>query len=715
MVFRALTIACLICFMGCGGGDDSSNATTTPASSPDSAGGSSSDETAEEAMMDEHGSESEEPAEPDMAEATIIAEDPEMMEEHGSDDESSSEEMSAEELAMAELYDGESSEAMTPGQRGPKKSSRPAKIEEWTPEHVTEAIRESDTKVIGAIELYAEKTQGQASGVEQLKTWIAVLSEEVAAQQDRPQQEGSEESFYDAAEMEMDASSGGSNGYGQRRGPSEKEQITNALFGALARNSTRPAYEALAAVLSGELKVDEKTKAKEIAFVTLMKNVSDPNNPAEAQLLKALTAVELDGAPPQTEEAESPADKLAKSVKELHLGFAIASMNGLIGANGKAPTKKRNNSNGYVDYQTAEMEDYSGSGSNQPPARNIVGEGHPVKVAAINLNPDEAPKTVSYLWSDEMVAYAVAQLEKHPESAEAFVYAASMPVPETRNAVRQLIEQNKLAPPERWLSDSVIAQQLTDPAIHLLIKQLPRETKPERRPGANDGGNRPRPQRTRDNDEVAERARIREEASYGWMNASEKTLVSLMQRMYEGSLQPDAKEYDPSSVPLALHPGAEVTTSLQFVLPATEAGSPELAKAEKTIVNYIRIESNDMNNRTVQHYRNATRAKNVAQILGNDGMWLDGPVRPYRTNNTIRSVDVLISKNGARPTMTPHDLPQNGSAETSSNDGEEAYAATGQYGESAGKASGVGVVEILTVEIPPPSSEESEEKVTSTN
>src|SRR5690606_6887033 len=159
-----------------------------------------------------------------------------------------------------------------------------------------------------AIEHFADKTKGQATGVDQLKTWLTALSEKPVQNAGQSNGNNSEESIYTDPGMEGYESSGG---YNQSRGPSKKEQITHALLDAFATNSTKPAYEVLASILAGVLKVGEdNTKSMELAFVTLMKNVSDPNNPAEALLLKAMTSVELDSAPPKTEKEEQSADSL---------------------------------------------------------------------------------------------------------------------------------------------------------------------------------------------------------------------------------------------------------------------------------------------------------------------------------------------------------------------------------------------------------------------
>lgn len=706
MALRTLFLACLLCSLGCGGGNSDSDSSPAAASSEPT---ESSDSSPESEMMDEHG----------MGEETAAMEPEEagMMNEHGMTEEMASldSEMMNEHGVAEEMMtsDGE----MGPGGQAPRKPPRPEKIEDWTPEHVAAAIRETDVKVIPAIEAYANKTKAQARGVDQLKLWLTALSEKPEVNVGQDGGNYTEESIYDDAAMENASLEDGygDSGYNQSRGPSKKGQITDALLAAFATNATKPAYETLASILSGQLTVGEdKNKAMEMAFITLMKNVSDPNNPAEDQLLKAMTSVELDGAPPSKKKDEKSADSLQKSVKELHLGFAIAAMNGLIGAKGQPSKGNQNSSNGY---DSSEMSEYSSDAPQSgQPQQGSAPEAKPIHVAPIDLKPEEAPATLSYLWSDEMVAYAVSQLNKYPESTEAFVFASAIPVPAARDAVRKTINDHRLEPPQKWLHETVIASQLTDPAIHLLIKEFPREA----RPGGNQGGGEygansssQRPGGNRSKKDEDPSALRRKEASYGWMEASEQSLVSLMQRMYEGSLRPEAKPFDPSGIPFSLHKGAEVTASLQFILPDPDQPSAELGKAQQTIVNYVRIESEIMNNRTVLHYRNSMRDKQVVSILGNNGMWLDGPVKPNRKNGTLRSVDILLSKGGARPSINLTERNNAGGENSFGTSDTEAYAGEGNYGTNGG--SGTPVIEILTVEIPPAVVEEEAEKVTATN
>ena len=128
----------------------------------------------------------------------------------------------------------------------------------------------------------------------------------------------------------------------------------------------------------------------------------------------------------------------------------------------------------------------------------------------------------------------------------------------------------------------------------------------------------------------------------------------------------------------------------------------------------MRIESETMNQKTVLHYRNSMRDKQVVTILGNNGMWLDGPVKPNRKNGTLRSVDILLSKGGARPSIDLRKQNNAGGGNSSVMSGAEVYASEGNYGTN-GASGGTPVIEILTVEIPPAVVEEEAEKVTATN
>ncbi len=730
-VMRTLSLFTLIFSLGCGG-----SSSPAPSSDNSSDNQSTPDSPTGEDGMGEGG------MDPGMAGTEMGTEGPEMAGEAMTDPGGSSAgEPGDPEMMMSAEMNEPGAEGGVGGADGiggqPRKPPRPAKTAEWTPEQTTEAIAEGDAKVIEIINTFAQQKIGQASAVGQFTTWIAALTKAPQAGGATNGGEGgsSGEAFIEASgEMEGAGMEGfGGEGFGGQRGPSGKENIARALLDGLALNGTKGANDAVEQVFQGKINLGvPQDQSTEWAMVALMKSLSPANQSSQALLWKALT-VPSASLPEVATDPKAPPKKKEKSLqeraKDLHLGFAVAAMNSLIGVEAPPANARQNNfgmmgsgeMGGFEASGGEMMEMPGGPGANGSPQGNNQPPAKPLQIPHVSLDHAQAEAAVSYLWGEQMVGLATSMLQKNPNSAEALVFAAAIPLPETRDAVESVLKENQTKSPRQWLQQQLFQQQLTDPAIHVFVKSAPREQHPG---GNNRGGGgsgetgggeefagsggaagpaRPRPGRpAKKKEDPDPEAIARQEASYDWMEASEQTLISLMDRMYEGALKPDAQTYVASDLPFSIHKGAEVTTSLRFALPG-ESGA--LQSAESTIVNYVRIESSQMNQRTVQHYRTALRDEDVLTILGGNGMWMDGKVKPNKKSGTIRSLDILLSKSNARPSKS---MPkQNGQAGNGSGSSDPGSAETGLAEENfdGGGGGGAGggakfVVEILVVEIP---------------
>ncbi len=740
-VIRILSCVCVLCFWGCGGGSDSSDTSTdsstaetasTPASPPGNDGASGGDATS--------GSPSRE-----MAMGGEGMMDPGAGGGAGGDPSGGmSEEMMQMDLAGGFGPDG--AEGGYPGGTGaPRKPPRPEKISDWTPEQVAEAISESDEKAITAIQAFANKNRGKVAAVEQLSTWITALTTESTGNS------GGEGGYAGGADAEMmqefaggvDGGGFDMQGGGQRGGA--KPKIAQALLAALATNGTPNAYAVIRNVLKGELDLGvDKEKATALAMTTLIKSISDPNSPGRGLLWAAFTSN------PPTGSAAEKGDSvvsLHQRAKELHLGFAIAAMNGLIGASGPPPKANGNQFGGVEGMEGRMMEGGDLGGAGMDPSFGGGGFGQtggqqqqaqpsapPVKITPVFLNKEEAEASLTYIWSKEMTQFVAAQLKHNMNSAEYLVFAGAFPTVETRNAVQAALNLHKNQPPSSWVHESVFSKQLTDPAVHVYVKSLPREQRAEAAnkggtqggagaypggEGGDLGGGSARPQnRSRSRSKKKEKepdpqAEARKEARYGWMKASEGTLISLMERMYQGTMQPDAAPYQTADLPFQLHRGAEVTASLRFALPGEANASNELRSAQQTLVSYVRIESKQMSQKTVQHYRSVLRDEEVVTILGGNGMWLDGGVKPNKKDGMLRSVDILLSRSNSRPS-----LKRNSGQRQAQSDGFSAEAGFGGDGyPGGGQGGGEGksfVVELLVVEVPDTATKAEGAEVSST-
>lgn len=651
----------------------------------------------------------------------------------------------------AQMYAGGGS----PG-GAPRKPARPVNTAEWTPEQTVEAITEGDVKVLPLIREYGEKSVGRAPAVEQLKQWITALTAKPPAPAAGvPGSAGSYDGAYAGGSGEyedpnmqgtMDYAGGG---YSQQQRSSPKEQIATALVDALAMNGTRDAFVVVENVLKGSVELGiDKQRAEELALTTLMKNIGNHNNPARQMLQMALltpapvakpaapsavpNAAQAGRNPGGAAPAPKPEVSLQERARQLHLSFALATMNGVIGATGPAPKPQQGygmggmGGDGYTGYE-------GGSGGPEMAAAAmqaaVPGAAARVPVMTplqhVNLAQPEAINAIPYFWSEPLVNYAAAQLQTQPDSPESLIFAAAIPAPATRTAIREALLAHQNQPPATWIPDAVFAQYLADPAVHALIKAIPREPRPS--PTANTQA-----AQTPTNAAAAARRRAqsstkesdpedlsRKEARYGWQLATEKSMLSLMNRMQQRALLPGTPGFEASEVPVALHRGAEATISSRFTLPLAEIQIPGDIQLPATTVNYVRIESTSLNQKTVLHYRNALRDKEVVDLFGGNAMWLDSAVIPNRKDGTLRFVDVLLSRNNSRPALKPAGLPGPGTPQPFAGGGEGS--APGEYsGYEAGNAGagggtgGVFVVEILCVEVPDFISEPQDAAVSTT-
>lgn len=648
-----------------------------------------------------------------------------------------------------EGYPGGYDPEMMAGGGRPQKPARPDNVADWTPEQVSEAIMEGDAKATEAITAFAAQSSGRATGVPQLKTWVDALTKkpEVAAADGGGYPGGGYPGGdpggnpggdyigagypgrgYPGAEMNDGNYGGDGDEYGMMGGgygggqPSGKEKIAKSLLDGLATNGTGDAFRLVVDVLKGQVDMGiPKPKSMEMAMTTLIKNVANPNNPGRHILQTALTSAPALGATPVAAPAQPggnglgqpkpPAPTLQERAKELHLAFAIATMNGLLGADAPPapPGGQSGGYGGYEDYGAMQGDGgypggYAGGDGafpgapgmgQQPPAKQLP----PVKIQPVALSRDEAASARSYFWSSEMIDYAVQQIETSPESPDAVVFAGAIPAAATRQRLLAAIEQRQNDSPRNWLPENVFTEHLADPAVHVFVKSIPREQPPQ---ANNDGGGpdgypgerpnaRRRPSEPDDPDKLA-----REAAKHDWFATSEKTMLSLMDRMYAGSLGSGATPYQASDLAIDLHPNAEVTVSQRFSLPLAEGDD---SAAQQTVVNYIRIESPQLTQRTVKHYQTETRGAERRTILGGNGMWLDAALRPDRKDGTIRSIDVLLSKNNARPSRKAG-RPNQPNMAAGGYPGGEYPGGGGGYSGAPGGGGGMFVVEVLVVEIP---------------
>ena len=187
-------------------------------------------------------------------------------------------------------------------------------------------------------------------------------------------------------------------------------------------------------------------------------------------------------------------------------------------------------------------------------------------------------------------------------------------------------------------------------------------------------------------------------------------MLGLMDRMHRAAYNRALSEHNPDELDVRLHRDAVVTFDSRLELVRDEMSQdPEEPLPDKTTVNYVRIELNNLTpqegEKIVKHYISSLRGEKINTILNNNGMWME-TFQKHRLKKQIISTDVLLSRNGARkPIVSPQENRRGAGQPGPEAYGNEGFAPPGgPGGEYGGPGSGQGgfVVEILTVRIPDP-------------
>ncbi len=511
--------------------------------------------------------------------------------------------------------------------------------------------------------------------------------------------------------------------YGQNQQGSPgggRDAIGRELVEALVANRTLEGYAAVRELLKGQL-LPNISDDKLVAWIItgLMKHIDGPYSPAAKILRQTLLEPEVFRQQQQNARAADRynAEELARQSLLLHVAFSRATVDGFLGipegkktAAAAAPNSTYPGAYPGADATTpypGAAPGYTTPGApgqpqNPQPAQPAVPELPTVKIPNASLSPAEGLGATHYFWNPEMERYTLEQLQRvarFGQSPETFLMAGTIPSIEVRKSFRELLTNNWEQDPSWLVKQEVFKTHWRDPGLLVLLKTLPREQRPAAQNTGTDGSTAPgdpnaqRPARSRDRDTPAQK-----NAKYAWFDASEQYLLATMDRLAAAGQGERPTPYSADELGFRLHKGAEVTTSYRVEFPPPGDDSALFSHLEPTVVNYVRIESSQMDQQTAKHYETAVKGEEKRMILGNNGIWLDGTVRRDRIKGLLLSTDVLLSQSGARGLLTPGQAAAQPSTTTP-------YATTGQPGQAQG---GVFVVEILTIVIPDPDAKPAE-------
>jgi len=465
--------------------------------------------------------------------------------------------------------------------------------------------------------------------------------------------------------------------------PANEIEVIAAIVNALAQNNTDTARAALQQVLSGEIELAEPQASVE-AVLTALGEYPSPGNddlllaalieparfrPVDAQNAASTTPATSGGRPSSRRGTAAPMtaawlQEQAHTVAEQHGSFGLRLKLARKLAQPTTPRVWREQFGGFLleaepnnlaaqfilylapDLQPERREQietfFAACGSVALAEMLQLPASEQQRGRQQALQPAEALQCAGQLWGAKATGVFIERLgnlHTLDENPTLVNLCATMPVDPMRRALREMLRRHDDEGPAVFGARGSRETSLTDPALLLTIKSLPRDAPTATR--GSRGGSRGQ--------------------SGTWLEFSEKLVLGWCERLHEaagrqaeaarlaGRRPRDAWHLD--RLPFELHEGAKVKAAYfvawPAMLPDAAAAARGLApdRIGPTIVQYVRIEQRETPKRMEGYYRLKTRQRHGREI--SDGIWFDA-YRVGSTSETRRSVDVLITGGGGQ-------------------------------------------------------------------
>lgn len=593
---------------------------------------------------------------------------------------------------------------------------RPEDVSQWSRREITFAIEERDLRVLEALVHYATAHLEHEQAAFDFISWMDLLTQPARASTDPAAVTKIQDVNYDSPLLSLQMNS--NRGFGdvrQEGGPigggvfGKEEIIAEALFTKLVSLQTLTGYQLARDILAGDanLEIEDEFSVR-LVLTSLLKNCSGPNCPG-AKLLKQalLTADDL-----RSGNLELDAAQLQQiGIEELWKN-SLCVVDGLMGLSTWQVMQMHHR------HPSAAFASDRGFGDEGPtieirPDGAIVNGGNTGEQAfrqqiIKNLglprySQTEAIQASSYLWSDTVIEALLAQVslsEALMKEPDLLLLMGQIPATPTRHSLQQYLE-NHWRLTEDWTQNplemvnaELFQSQYRDPGLMLSLKSLPRQQpivpgQPVQRgrKGELPGANQP------DEDEIGP---VELKSMNLWFEAGAQMMLSLMNRMQLAAARQTLPPSNSDELDVKLHRDAEPIYDARLEL--TRDHSATSPMADRTTVNYVRMEMTQIDDRTLKHYELAVRNENVFSILNNNGMWIEYSGLDRRTGEMV-STDILISKNRARRSVVQEQKKSEATA------GEAEASLILSPGHPI-------VIEILTVRVPDPEEYLQQSKVT---
>jgi hypothetical protein len=292
-------------------------------------------------------------------------------------------------------------------------------------------------------------------------------------------------------------------------------------------------------------------------------------------------------------------------------------------------------------------------GATVQPGRVDLEEAAPPRLAPaagpLPLDPLEA---VRWLWSDalaETLDRRLSLVESLAKARGTLVFCATVPSPAARASLYRVLGKHWYEGPAAGGAADAWVPALSDPALLLVLKGLPRKGLLPRPPEHHAGKHAAKPVpgvKAKANFE-ADIKHKRELAEQGWIDRSEQLVRNWCARLRSAALAGQAPSRTASvavrtaEVPLALHPKARPLVIHHCDWPGGLAEKVPAAVRDPLEMYYVRTEEKNRIERVMTYYHRQWESGTERAIKG--GAWLDYCGKGAQADRK-RSIDMIITR-----------------------------------------------------------------------
>jgi len=279
-------------------------------------------------------------------------------------------------------------------------------------------------------------------------------------------------------------------------------------------------------------------------------------------------------------------------------------------------------------------------------------------------DPDLPYRLARHLWDAKFAATVTSRLgkaESPDQVAKQFMLASTLPMDKVRSELHQVLQRHAKDGPKALESAGMLDDVISDPALFILVKMLPRKeksgTRSSTRPKSTSRStktSRGKTPRTLSSEQQAE-----EKLAQEWMQTSEDLLRLLCERFRtaaqvstKAGQKPSKKSQTKSAsgLPLELHSNETVVARYELRWPDNVQKKLADLSPDPLEVHYVRIEEKTSPTKMFGYYRRQLKYPTVHE--NEERIWIESMHTGSQPDRKL-SVDVLITAGSADRDKSP--------------------------------------------------------------